>query len=117
MPINNQPISKLDFLLGEWSLDYRVPESAISKEDKGTGTGEFKRILNDKFVSFDYHAKLSSMETKAHAIFAWDEKANIFKYWWFESYGGFLAASCNFIDENTLCLNWHDSLLVQTFKK
>ena len=26
-----------------------------------------------------------------------------------------MEATCNFIDENTLCLNWHDSILVQTF--
>ncbi|MGE5861792.1 MAG: hypothetical protein ACM34J_14600, partial [Ignavibacteria bacterium] len=37
--------------------------------------------------------------------------------WWFEDSGAFMEASCNFIEENTLCLNWHDSLLVQTFRR
>lgn len=117
MQNNNHPISKLDFLLGAWNLEYRAPESILSKEDKGSGTGEFKRILNDKYVSFDYHAKLSSMEASAHAVFAWDEKLKIYRYWWFESSGNFLTASCNFINDDTLSLNWHDSPLIQTFKK
>ena len=28
-----------------------------------------------------------------------------------------MKATCDFINENTLCLNWHNSLLVQTFRK
>jgi len=28
-----------------------------------------------------------------------------------------MQATCNFLDENTLCLNWHDSILVQTFSR
>jgi len=114
---NNSPIAKLDFLLGIWNLEYKVPESMYSKGDSGTGVGEFKRILNGSYVSFDYHAKLTSIETSAHAVFAWDEKSNIYKYWWFESTGNYLSASCNFIDADILCLNWHNSILVQTFKK
>ncbi|MGD1006301.1 MAG: DUF1579 family protein [Ignavibacteriaceae bacterium] len=117
MPNNNHPISKLDFFLGTWNLEYRVPESLFSKVDKGSGTGEFKRILNDEYVTFDYKAKLSSIESSSHAVFAWDEKSKTYRYWWFESSGNFLTASCNFINDDTLSLNWHDSLLVQTFKK
>jgi hypothetical protein len=114
---NNYPISKLDFLLGAWDLKYKVPKSILSEADTGTGSGEFKRILNDKYVSFDYSAKLSSMEASAHAVFAWDEKLKIYMYWWFESSGNYLNAACNFINDDTLCLNWHNSLLVQTFTK
>jgi hypothetical protein len=57
------------------------------------------------------------LESSAHALFAWDEKSKIYRYWWFESSGNYLTASCNFINDNTLCLNWHDSLLAQTFTK
>jgi hypothetical protein len=117
MTNNNHPISKLDFLLGIWNLEYRIPKSVFSEEDKGSGSGEFKRILNDEYVSFNYEAKLSSIELSAHAVFAWDEKSKSYRFWWFESSGNFLTASCNFINDDTLGLNWHDSLLVQTFKK
>ena len=113
----SNPIDKFNFLLGEWNLEYRVPKSKFSDVDSGTGEGEFKRVLNDRYVTFDYQAKLSSGEGKAHAIFAWDEKSKIYRYWWFEDSGAFMQATCNFLDENTLCLNWHDSLLVQTFSR
>jgi len=111
------PMDKFNFLLGRWKLKYKVPNSLFGDEDEGEGTGEFKRILNDKYVTFDYSAKLQAGEGSAHAIFVWDEKAKIYRYWWFEDSGSFMTASCNFIDEDTLCLNWHDSLLVQTFKR
>jgi hypothetical protein len=117
MPNSNHPISKLDFLLGSWNLEYKVPKSNFSEENIGLGTGEFKRMLNDKYVSFDYHAMLSSIESSAHGIFAWDDKSKIYRYWWFESSGNTLTASCNFINDDTLSMNWHDSLLVQTFHK
>ena len=109
------PMDKFDFLIGKWKLKYYVPKSFMSDEDTGEGTGEFKRILNNKYVSFDYSAKLSKGEGSAHAIFAWDNKLN--KFWWFEDSGNYSAATCNFINDDTLCLNWHDSLLVQSFKK
>jgi hypothetical protein len=111
------PMDKFDFLIGKWKLKYNVPKSFLSDEDTGEGTGEFKRILNNKYVSFDYSAKLSKGEGSAHAIFAWDDKSKLYKFWWFEDSGNYSSATCNFIDDDTLCLNWHDSLLVQSFKK
>ena len=111
------PMDKFNFLLGTWKLEYKVPKSQFSEGDTGNGEGEFKRILNDRYVTFDYHAKLTRGEGAAHAIFAWDEKSKIYRYWWFEDSGAFMEATCNFINENTLCLNWHNSILVQTFKK
>lgn len=109
------PVDKFNFLLGTWQLEYNVPKSLFSDADNGKGYGEFKRILNSRYVSFDYSAKLSKGEAAAHAVFAWDEKNKIYKYWWFEDSGAFMTATCNFVDENTLCLNWHNSLLVQSF--
>ena len=117
--MNNQsnPINKFNFLLGKWKLIYKVPKSSFSNEDEGEGTGEFKRVLNDKYVTFDYSAKFHAAAASAHAIFVWDEKANLYRYWWFEDSGSFMTASGNFINDDTLCLNWHNSLLVQTFKR
>lgn len=60
---------------------------------------------------------VNNRKGQAHAIFAWDDKAKIIRYWWFESSGNFLTATCKFINEETLFLNWHDTLLRQTFKK
>lgn len=110
-------MNKFEFLLGNWNMEYRVPKSSFSEADKGAGTGEFKRILNDKFVIFNYSATLSSSKGAAHAIFAWDEKTKLYKYWWFEDSGSFMTATCNFINDDILHLNWHDSLLIQTFTK
>lgn len=109
------PMDKFNFLLGTWDMEYKVPKSQFSNEDSGNGKGEFKRILNDKYVTFDYSAKFSTSTGGAHGIFAWDEKNKIYRYWWFENSGEFSQATCNFLDENTLCFNWHNSLLVQTF--
>jgi len=111
------PMDKFDFLLGNWKLDYKVPKSQFSVEDIGGGEGSFKRILNNQYVTFDYDAKLTKGKSTAHAIFAWDEKSKIYRYWWFENSGEFMKATCNFLDENTLCLNWHNSLLIQTFQR
>ena len=110
-------MAKFEFLLGTWNMEYRVPKSSFSKEDKGVGTGEFKKALNDKYVMFNYSAELSSGRSSAHAIFAWDEKTKSYKYWWFEDSGSFMTATCDFINDDTLHLNWHDSLLIQTFTK
>ena len=89
----------------------------MSDEDRGEGEGEFKYILDNRYFTFDYHAKFSNGEGGAHGIFAWDDKSKIYRYWWFEDSGAFMEATCNFIDENTLGMNWHNSLLVQTFSK
>ncbi len=111
------PMDKFDFLIGKWKLNYNIPKSFMSDEDIGEGTGEFKRILNNKYVSFDYSAKLSKGKGSAHAIFAWDDKSKLYKLWWFEDSGNYSLATCDFINDDTLCLNWNDSLLIQTFKK
>ena len=117
MSDQSNKMDKFDFLLGKWNMEYRVPKSSFSKEDKGIGAGEFIKALNDKYVMFDYSAELSSGRGSAHAIFAWDEKVKMYKLWWFEDSGSFMTATCNFINEDILHLSWHDSLLIQTFSK
>jgi len=115
-------MDKFDFLLGNWNLEYIVPKSAFSEKATGTGTGTFKRALDNMYVYFDYAASLTTgkkAEKKggAHGIFAWDEKANVYRYWWFESSGNFMDATCNFVNDETLFLNWHGTLIIQTFTK
>lgn len=99
-------------------MEYKIPKSSFSEEATGKGSGEFKRTLNNKYVVFDYEATFSTGDrAAAHGIFAWDERLKMYRYWWFEDSGSFMSATCNFIDEETLFLNWHNSLLIQTFKK
>jgi hypothetical protein len=112
-----KPLDKFNFLVGHWRLIYEIPESIFSEQDKGEGTGEFKKVLNDNYVKFIYKARLRSSETSAEGIFAWDDKSKLYRYWWFEDSGNFSSATCNFINDETLCLNWHDGLMVQSFKK
>lgn len=110
-------MEKFDFLLGDWNLESRVPKSMFSEADTGSGTGTFKRALDDKYVYFDYAASYTTGQGQAHGIFAWDEKAKVFRYWWFENSGTFMTATCNFINDETLFMNWHDTIIVQTFTK
>lgn len=117
MPEEIIPMDKFNFLLGTWEMEYKVSKSQFSVADEGEGEGVFKRTLNNRYVTFDYKVQLSKSKAATHAIFAWDENSMIYRYWWFEDSGAFMQATCNFIDENNLCLNWHNSILVQTFSK
>jgi hypothetical protein len=111
-------MDKFGFLIGDWNLDYKIPTSAFSETATGKGSGTFKRVLNDEYIVFDYEASFSTRDkAAAHAIFVKDEKAKIYRYWWFEDSGSFMEATCEFINDDTLFLNWHNSLLIQTFKK
>ena len=114
--MTNQPneMQKFEFLLGNWNLEYRIPKSAFSEARTDSGTGTFKRALNDKYVFFDYSTKTGGA---AHGVFAWDDKGKVYRYWWFENSGAFQTATCNFVNDQILFLNWHDTLLIQTFAK
>ena len=107
-------MTKFEFLLGNWNLEYKIPKSIFSEEGTDSGKGTFKRALKDKYVYFDYTTKSGG---EAHAIFAWDEKAKVYRFWWFENSGSFQTATCNFVNDETLMLNWHDTLLIQTLSK
>ncbi len=110
-------MDKFNFLIGEWNLEYRIPKSSLSEGATGTGFGIFKRALDDKYVYFDYETFINGQKGQAHAIFAWDKKSNLYRFWWFESSGNFTKATCSFVNNDILFLNWHDSLLIQTFRK
>jgi hypothetical protein len=109
-------MEKFEFLLGDWDMEYRIPKSSMSEADTGTGSGIFRRFLDDKYVTFDYSCSLSTGQGQAHAIFVWDQKAKLYRFWWFENSGNFAQATCNFLGDKALFLNWHDSLLVQNFR-
>ena len=116
-PAKNQ-MERFEFLIGDWALEYKIPASKYSEAMTGTGIGTFSRQLDDKYAVFDYKARVGdSPEVQAHAIFVWDQKLNLYRFWWFESSGNFNTATCRFINDETLLINWHDSLLIQTFRK
>ena len=98
-------------------MEYTVPKSRFSKAATGTGMGTFRWALNDKYVYFDYSCSLTTGCAEAHGIFAWDPKAKIYRYWWFEDSGSFSEAAGDFVDNETLFLKWHDTPLIQTFKR
>ncbi len=111
-------MKRFDFLIGAWRLDYLVPKSALSEAMTGRGTGVFRRALNDRYVFFDYTSTFSNGTAgAAHGVFARDDKTGLYRYWWFEDSGAFMTATCHFINEETLFLNWQDTLLTQTFAK
>ena len=112
--MDSDKMNKFDFLLGSWNLEYRIPKSIFSEPGSDTGIGTFKKALNDKYVIFEYSTKSGS---EAKGIFAWDDKTKIYRYWWFENSGNFLTATCNFINDEIIAMNWHDTVLVQTFVK
>ena len=71
-------MEKLDFMLGNWHLDYQIPKSKFSEAETGTGIGLFKRVLDGRYVTFDYSSSIDEKQGQAHAIFAWDEKMEIY---------------------------------------
>jgi hypothetical protein len=107
-------MDKFNFLIGDWDLEYRIPKSTFSDSSTDMGIGKFKKILNKNYVIFEYSTQIGS---EAKGIFAWDDKIKIYRYWWFENSGSFQTATCNFINDSILAMNWHDTLLVQTFTK
>ena len=112
--MNPDNLDKFEFLFGEWNLEYRIPKSIFSDPGTDTGVGLFKKILKDNYVLFEYSTKSGG---EAKGIFAWDDKIKMYRYWWFENSGSFSTATCNFVNDTTLAMNWHDTLLVQTFVK
>jgi hypothetical protein len=110
----SEPMERLGFLLGQWNLEYHIPQSRLAQAGTDVGTGTFARALNDSYVVFDYSTGAGGA---AHGLFAWDQKVSVLKYFWFENSGSFQTASCQFLDDGVLAMNWHDTVLVQTFTK
>jgi hypothetical protein len=51
--MNPDNLGKLEFLLGDWNLEYKIPKSLFSDSRTDTGVGSFKKILNEKYVFFN----------------------------------------------------------------
>lgn len=117
MKDNVEAMKGFAFLLGEWELEYRIPASHLSPEATGSGQGRMRRILNDRFVAFDYTCEVTTGTGAAHAVIGWDAKAKVYRFWWFEDSGSFMTASCDFVGGDHFMMNWHNSLLRQEFKK
>ena len=114
MPAQTDRMKPFEFLIGNWDLDYTIPQSSFHAAATEKGAGTFSRVLNDRYVVFDYTTLSGGA---AHGIFGWDDKIQLYRYCWFENSGAFLTATCKFINENTLYMQWHDSLFIQTFTK
>ena len=72
-----------NFLIGDWELEYKIPKSKYSEAMTGSGKGTCSRKLDDKYVFFDYKARVGdSPEGQAHAVFAWDAKIDLYRFWW-----------------------------------
>ena len=110
-------MDKFQFLLGTWRMVYKILKSRNILEDIGVGEGTFTSILNDRYITFDYHVNLKTSKAAAHAIFAFDEDRKIYRYWWFEDSGKFMKAMGDFINKNKLMLIWEENQLVQTFHR
>lgn len=113
---NENPMDKFEFLLGDWDMEYNIPKSSMSEAYTGTASGTFKRFMDDKYVTFDYSDSPAEGKGQAHGIFVWDQKTKLYRYWWFENSGNFDEATCNFLSDNALFMNWHGSLFVQSFR-
>ena len=112
--MHSDVMNRFSFLLGDWNLKYRIPKTIFSPAGTDSGTGSFRRALKGNFVFFEYSTASGS---EAQGIFAWDDKVKVYRYWWFENSGNFSTATCNFVNDDTLAMNWHDTLMVQTFIK
>ena len=63
-------MKKFYFLPGNWDLEYHIRTSPFSEAATGSGTGTFKRTLDEKYVVFDYPCNINNQKGQAHGIFA-----------------------------------------------
>lgn len=110
--MKSDKLNKFNFLLGNWNLEYRIPKSQMSDSGSDRGFGTFKKILDNQYILFEYSTESGG---EAKGIFAWDAKIDAYRYWWFENSGNFSTATCQFTSDSILAMNWHDTLLTQTF--
>ena len=109
----------LSFLIGEWELDYTVTQNGHTTQTI-RGTGSLRFLFNATYLTFDYQMieKASgAMIAEAHGIFAWDEKAGQYRYFWFESSGSFHQATGALRDAHTLALEWQEIKCTQIFRR
>jgi len=109
----------LDFMTGEWSLDYTVTQHGqTTKTIRGTGSLHY--LFNATYLTFDYQMiekATGEMIAEAHAIIAWDKKSGQYRYYWFEDSGNFHQATGVLRGAHTLALEWQDINCTQIFQR
>jgi hypothetical protein len=117
-PESAAPMRALSFLLGDWELDYTVTRQGRTTKTI-RGTGSMRYLFDETYLTFDYRTQhVDTGEIgQAHGIFAWDAKSRQYRYYWFESSGSFLQATCVLRDEDTLAMEWLDIDCTQIFQR
>jgi hypothetical protein len=112
-------IALLSFMVGDWDLDYTVHQGGKIQNDL-CGTGSIKPIFDGVYLWFEYEIRnkqRGEISGEARGIFAWDSKAEAYRYYWFENSGAFLNATAHLRDEHTLFILWHGVDCTQTFRR
>ena len=113
------PMEAVAFLLGEWNLDYTATQQGKTSTDL-RGNGVWRRLFEEAHLVFDYeveHKVSGDAMGGAHAVLAWDQKANVYRFHWFESSGAFQVAKGWLRDAKTLALDWLDTDCTQIFQQ
>ena len=55
--MSKDKLDKFLFLLGDWIMESQIPKSKFSNAARDSGFGSFKKILNNKYVLFEYSSK------------------------------------------------------------
>jgi hypothetical protein len=109
----------LNFMIGEWALDYSVTQRGQTTQTI-RGTGSLRYLFSAAYLTFDYRTldkATGNTIGEAHAIFAWDEKAGQYRYYWFESSGNYHQATGVLQDAHTLALHWDEINCTQIFRR
>jgi len=112
------PMRALSFMIGEWALDYSVTQRGQTARTI-RGSGSLRYMFSAAYLTFDYRMldrATGNLIGEAHAIFAWDEKAGQYRYYWFESSGSFHQATGVLRDARTLALEWQEIKCTQIFR-
>jgi hypothetical protein len=119
-PENTAPgIAALDFMIGEWDLDYSVTQHGATTRAI-CGTGSIRPLFGTAYLTFDYQMRRKPALEKigeAHAVIAWDKKAGQYRFFWFESSGTFLQANGSLSGDYTLALEWLGVNCTQIFRR
>jgi hypothetical protein len=109
----------LAFMAGDWDLDYTVTQKGETTKTL-CGTGSLRYLFGSTYLAFDYQVKQrdsGAVMGAAHGIFAWDQKAERYRYFWFEDSGTFLQATAVLRDGHDLLMQWQDINCSQIFRR
>jgi hypothetical protein len=113
------PMRALSFMVGDWELDYTVTQHGRTTKPI-RGTRSLRYLFDAIYLAFDYRTvdkDTGEATGGAHGLFAWDGKAQQYRYYWFESSGTFLEATGVLRDDHTLALEWQGLNCTQIFRR